>query len=231
MFSSKAIQCIIKEYVQMGCHTFGIFPYGSNGCQIEDILKRYFDIDANYIVDNEYCKFNKKILSLKQLKTVYLNEGGYIFLTIEDKVLNEKLMEQLCEVVPKERIVNLLERIKEIKESERRECFDSSAEWAKGRFALERIIPGGSVRRRSLKNAGENQKNRIIKVRIFHSSAATWNAIASLCKACGEDEEFDFKIILSSVGDIEKKEGRQKIIRIYMKKNMMFRRTGQMSCF
>lgn len=182
MFGEGRIKNIIKYYVERGEKKYIIYPYGANGLMVNNILKSYFGLSPVYIVDNVYCQYNSSLINVSRLKEVY-KPDMYIFLTIENDVLNKRLYEELSEFVPLENIVNLLDRTKII----------SANVKVDEQFDLKCILPDLHY------TIKENKSNycKKIKVRIFHNSICTWNAIESICRAFGEDEEIELKIIIS----------------------------------
>lgn len=179
MFSNKLIIKKIKERLQSGDNKFAIFPYGENGLLVENILEKYFDIKPVYIVDNEICKFNRKVISLSEFKKIY-QKDLCVFLTIENKEIHKELYSELKKFVLENRIISL---------------FDDTYVMTKvdNQFELKSFLP-----------LNEEQKQREkwtlgkkIRIRILYDEIALWNSIVSICKAFQEDEVFEFKVIIA----------------------------------
>ena len=98
MLCEKYIISRIKECITRGDEKFAIFPFGANGLLTENILRKYFGIDPLYIVDNEYYKYNKRIISLQEFEDFYQKDIR-VLLTIEDEDINRELYEKIKKFV------------------------------------------------------------------------------------------------------------------------------------
>lgn len=63
---------------------FIIYPFGDNGRMVKDLLKEYYNIEPEFIVDNKYCMYNPNIISFEELRKADCGES-IILLTIEDE--------------------------------------------------------------------------------------------------------------------------------------------------
>lgn len=66
--------CQIKECIEQkldaGFRRFIIFPYGDVGMQVKEVLKNAYGIEAEYVLDNNLCKYNSGIKALEFLDNV-----------------------------------------------------------------------------------------------------------------------------------------------------------------
>lgn len=178
MFSRKLIIEKIKRCVDSDNSRFVIFPYGENGQNVKKILLDYFDLEPLFIVDDEFFKYNKKIINYEEFVKKY-DENMIVILTAEDEALNTELYITLKEFVVEEKIINL-----------KRESQINIA--GDGRFEIKKFLPLKKNKKERMES-----ENKGIKVRVFHDSVGTWNAMVSICKAFQEDNECDLGIILN----------------------------------
>ena len=66
--------CQIKECIEQkldaGFEKFIIFPYGDVGMQVRDVLGNAYGINAEYVLDNNLCKYNSDIKPLGFLDSI-----------------------------------------------------------------------------------------------------------------------------------------------------------------
>lgn len=66
--------CQIKECIEQkldaGFRKFIVFPFGDVGMQVKDVLWNAYGINAEYILDNNLCKYNSNIKALDFLDNV-----------------------------------------------------------------------------------------------------------------------------------------------------------------
>lgn len=108
MFKSSAIKNVLKQYVKEEKTKFILYPFGENGYKIKKILKNYFNIEPCYLVDNQYCKYNKKIIDKHTLKEVY-QADMYVFLTVDNSVINSKIKTEILQYILPDHIINIIE--------------------------------------------------------------------------------------------------------------------------
>ncbi|MDE7430549.1 MAG: hypothetical protein K2N34_01300, partial [Lachnospiraceae bacterium] len=166
---------------------FIIYPFGSNGVGIRNILKDYFNLAPCFIVDNEYSKYNSGIINKNMLRDVW-QEDMYIIVTVENVGVNAQIVEELSEFVPSNNIINLRNQKCKKQESD-----------IKG-FRLYEFLP----LHKSETNAKASNK---IKVRVMHSEAMCWNTISTICQAFKDDLLFDVLLVISAVIDREEVAG------------------------
>lgn len=111
-------------YIKEGNKKFIIYPYGENGVYVKNILHDYFNISPRLIVDNTYCQYNPNIISFEQLKKE-IQEDDYILLTIENDAINEEMQKDIERIHDKNKIINLLDDVKEAHRQEIRKLFES----------------------------------------------------------------------------------------------------------
>ena len=180
MYSVNLIKNLIKQYVGKKINKFVIFPFGVNGIEVKNVLKNCFNLDPCYIVDNELSKYNSEIIDLVELRNIYVNEL-YVILTIEDDVLNTKLLQILDKFVPQKNLINL-HILKEKKIENKNNKYDGSG------FLLKDFLPYTYDKK--------NINKEKIKVRIMHNAPTAWNAISSICQAFDDDSIFDLLVII-----------------------------------
>lgn len=181
MIKENKIKIYLKKYVQQGVNSYIIYPFGVNGVKVKNILKDYYGITPIFIVDNEYSKYNSCIIDFETLKGRY-DGSAYIILTIEDKEINEEMLNGLQNFVPLTHIINL----KELEHG----LADLS------NFRMKKFLPDG------INKGLENQQNNLvqkvddkIKVRFISRTSSTWNSIETICLAFQSDRRFDVLII------------------------------------
>ncbi len=179
MIDQRNICRYLKEYISRGIDKFVIYPFGLNGINVRNILADYFDVMPVMIVDNEYSKFNAKIIDAEALKEKYDNDA-YVILTVEDKELNDVLLNDLQKFVPVDHILNM---------------YDLKSETADlHNFYIGNFLPGLENKKKDQIFVGVVGEK--IKVRFLHSSESTWNTIKTICQAFQKDERFDVLMIL-----------------------------------
>jgi len=205
MFTEEFIKEIIKDNVKIGVKNFALYPYGTNGLQVGEILKNYFDIEPFCIIDNNWCEYNPKILSIEQFITNHQqifsekesSERYKLILTIEENKLHDTLINYLRKYINDEFIVDLLTISKYRNKKLCTESVSGSIpnEYVKKRLSLDHIIPND--KKDTFTSTMSVKKVSIgIKVRIVHSLYCTWNALLSLCEAFNKDNYFDLLIII-----------------------------------
>lgn len=179
MYSINYIKNILKEYIDKQINKFIIYPFGVNGANVKHVLKDYFDLDPCFIVDNEFSKYNPRIINKEELKRIY-KEDMSIVLTLEDNVLNEQILNEILQFIPIENIINLCADDRRSEEDK----YDGRG------FLLQDFLPLSDSR------LNVREKSDRIKVRIVHRSATCWNAISTLCSAFICDKIFDLLLIV-----------------------------------
>lgn len=170
MYSINFIRNILKKYIQNKIDKFIIYPFGANGMNVKNVLKDCFELEPDFIVDNEYSKYNSEIITKEELKKVY-QKDMYIILTIEDYSKNTEIMNELSTFVPFPNLINLLQENNKT----------VGGVNSKG-FLIRDFLPMPK------QDAG-------IKVRIVSSVPTIWNSISTMCQAFKEDPLFDILII------------------------------------
>lgn len=184
MYNINFIQDLLKKYIDKKIDKFIIYPFGSNGVSIKNVLKDYFNLDPCFIVDNEYSKYNSEIIDKNMLRDVW-REDMFIIITVENVSVNAQIVEELSKFVPLTNIINL-----------RNQKYKKLESDIKG-FRLYDFLPlhKPETKAKALEK---------IKVRIMHSEAMCWNAISTICQAFKDDSIFDVLLIISAVIDKEK---------------------------
>lgn len=176
MYDFFWIQDVLKSNIDNKKDKFIIYSLDENGIKIQDILKEYFDLEPCYIVDDEYCNYNKNIISTDTLKTVY-KDDMCVIISKENASENSKIYKLLLEFVPAENIVNLNNQI-------------VNEEFS--RLQLKNILPD---KRNVMEKVKSTSK---IKVRILHNQPHYWNSLVSICKEFDKDPDFDILLIIGS---------------------------------
>lgn len=183
MYTTNYIRDILKQYISNGIKKFIIYPLGINGINVKNVLKDYYDLDPCAVVDNEWSKYNARIIDKKKLKRIFSTEM-YIILTIEHIDLNAVMLKELLEFAPLENIINLMPKTKETVVSN------------KG-FLLADFLPKFPAK--------TDKNNDKIKVRIVHSTPSIWNSIDTICSEFKNDLLYDLLIIgKEGVQDVKK---------------------------
>lgn len=60
---NASIRKSIENRLSIGKRNFIIFPYGDIGMRVKNILNMAYGVEEKAIVDNNLCKYNKKIHS------------------------------------------------------------------------------------------------------------------------------------------------------------------------
>lgn len=179
MYNNDSIKVILKRYIDNKINRFVIYPFGANGVNVKNILKDYFDLEPCFIVDNEYCRYNSRIIDTDTLQKVY-KDDIYVIIAVENYEISRNMINELSGFIPLTNIINLHTQINKYCEGK----FDGNG------FLLQDFLP--SLTKKILDKAGLNK----IKIRIIHSSPTTWNAINTICHAFKEDSLFDLLIII-----------------------------------
>lgn len=104
MISYTVIREKIKDGIDRGITSFAIFPYGENGILVAQVLRECFGIEDAVKVDNELCRYNKKICDITQLERIVKETGCYVLLTS----CAGSIREALAEHVAADRVIELL---------------------------------------------------------------------------------------------------------------------------
>lgn len=68
------IRKMIENKLDKGYKKFIIYPYGTIGMKVKDVLNNVYDIKEKYIIDNHLCKYNSKIRSIDFLNGISREE-------------------------------------------------------------------------------------------------------------------------------------------------------------
>ncbi len=104
MISYAIVREKIKDCIDGGITSFAIFPYGENGMLVAQILGECFGIEDAIRVDNELCRYNKKICDLTELERIVKETDCHVLLTSYAGPIRETLFEH----VATDRIIELL---------------------------------------------------------------------------------------------------------------------------
>lgn len=179
MFGVNYITKILKDnYKENGKYI--IYPFGVNGVSVKNVLKNYFNIEPCFIVDNEYSRYNPKIINKELLKNIY-KKDMHVIITVENDAINTQILRELLEFVPETNIINLK---KNGNSANKNTKYDGEG------FLLKDFLP------KKIEYIGKTSKK--IKVRIVHRSSTSWNALRTICQAFIEDSLFDVLLIVHS---------------------------------
>ena len=64
------IRKCIEQKLDSGFRKFIIFPFGDVGMQVKEVLRNAYGIDAEYVLDNNLCKYNSDIKPLEFLDSI-----------------------------------------------------------------------------------------------------------------------------------------------------------------
>nr|WP_050008085.1 acyltransferase [Butyrivibrio sp. WCE2006] len=101
----------LKRLVDCGYTKFVIIPYGTVGLLVEDVLHRVFGIDPVYIVDNEVCKYNAKVISIEQFQRC--DTDAAILVTTEKYEVEKEIKTALCTFIKGDRVFSLMDLLTE----------------------------------------------------------------------------------------------------------------------
>lgn len=183
MIEENRIRAYLRKYIQCGgINNYIIYPFGTNGVKVRNILKDYYGVEPILVVDNECAKYNSEIVDFETLKKQY-DGSAYIILTVEDKEINEYMLKELQGFVSLSHIIN----IKNLK--------DGLADLSHFRIQgfLQDIMDNGLESRQNILLPKGDHK---IKVRFVSRTSSTWNAIETICLSFRNDDRFDVLIIL-----------------------------------
>ncbi|MCI8844824.1 MAG: hypothetical protein HFI04_00355 [Lachnospiraceae bacterium] len=183
VIEENRIRAYLRKYIQCGgINNYIIYPFGTNGVKVRNILKDYYGVEPILVVDNECAKYNSEIVDFETLKKQY-DGSAYIILTVEDKEINEYMLKELQGFVSLSHIIN----IKNLK--------DGLADLSHFRIQgfLQDIMDNGLESRQNILLPKGDHK---IKVRFVSRTSSTWNAIETICLSFRNDDRFDVLIIL-----------------------------------
>lgn len=183
VIEENRIRAYLRKYIQCGgTNNYIIYPFGTNGVKVRNILKDYYGVEPVLVVDNECAKYNSEIVDFETLKKQY-DGSAYIILTVEDKEINEYMLKELQGFVSLSHIIN----IKNLK--------DGLADLSHFRIQgfLQDIMDNDLESRQNILLPKGDHK---IKVRFVSRTSSTWNAIETICLSFQNDDRFDVLIIL-----------------------------------
>ena len=96
----------IHKYIKSGYRKFALYPFGENGIFIQHCLEQYFSIKPYALVDNYCDEFSECIINLKAFQKKY-EDDVVIILTVQERQLNIKMMEELLTFASEEMIINI----------------------------------------------------------------------------------------------------------------------------
>lgn len=96
MISYAIVREKIKDCIDGGITSFAIFPYGENGMLVAQILGECFGIEDAIRVDNELCRYNKKICDLTELERIVKETDCHVLLTSYAGSIRESLSEHVA---------------------------------------------------------------------------------------------------------------------------------------
>ena len=173
----------IKEVVDKGEKKFVIYPFGTNGVMVKNLLIDYFGIEPVIIVDNGYAGYRKDIIDFHEFSNIY-DANMFVIFTIEDEALNSNLYSELLKLVPKNKILNLLDDI-----------FVYRNRDVSQRYLLRNFLPDSEIVEPVV--AEKTMDNNTIRVRIVYNAFCEWNTIRTIIEACINDNEIETQIILA----------------------------------
>ena len=141
MKNLKAIQRMIEaafcesaelEWRQM---KIAICPFGENGFTTKEVLNKCYGIDEVAIIDNKWSKWNPKIISVADLEKVNA-EDWIILLNSTIESVNCELENQIKMVLPKAKIINIIEEPVVVENSEKQKFYSLLKEKLKTRNVL-----------------------------------------------------------------------------------------------
>lgn len=186
MLKKSMIKKMIEENINKGNNKFVIYPFGENGLNVKNILFEYFGLLPELVVDDKYAEMNPNIISVKELREKY-DDSMYIFLTVENNLVNMQMQKELTKFATREHIINL-------KAEEQNKVVE------KKRTLLEYIADKSDQYRKSAQKLLGNNQNDIIKI----YSLGELNGIDEICYSFVKDE---LHVETVDISDIKKIEG------------------------
>lgn len=185
--TESVLRKYVRKYIRKGFKEFIIYPFGSNGLMIQQILKECFGITPRYIVDVEYSQYRDEIITLQELKKVYEPEM-FVLLVMEDQLMNEGMKANLQTFVPECNIGNLLDEVGQKKD-----------------FFVSSFLPQDNYFVKAGFDYINTMEKSKIKIRITHQLKEFFNTISTLCRACELDDEIDLLMVITknTIGQME----------------------------
>ena len=183
MFNTIDIINMLKTKMTQNTRSYIIYPFGTNGRLVKDVLYDYFGVMPDYVVDEEWSKYNSGIIDFNELKRVY-NGTQTVILTMEDREKNGILLGALQKFIPNDKIINL----RDIK------IYPAIDLGPNSLFPAFREV----IHNRRMKGSGER-----VNVRFLFCNYSTFNTIESICEAFAVDERCDLLVILGHIHDNE----------------------------
>lgn len=87
-------ECVERK-IDAGFRKFIIFPFGDVGMQVKEVLKNAYGIEAEYILDNNLCKYNPDIKALNFLDKVSCKEFCVVLASTNPDIYRELKKELL----------------------------------------------------------------------------------------------------------------------------------------
>ena len=87
-----------------------IYPCGDVGIQAVNIMERIYQIKPAYLIDNNKCKYSKKIQDISILNSINAEEY-VLFLTSTNPDIYKELKSRVLEHFPEERVIELEEML------------------------------------------------------------------------------------------------------------------------
>lgn len=185
MFSRSFLELIIWNIISNNSAdlSYAIVPYGVNGKNIKRVLEEKYHIckDKVQIVDNYKCSDSDNIISINDFLSSY--DNSIVFITCEDKVLNDKIYKILNNSIDKEKLVNLVTINNSI--------FSRVPKYISNVITANRL---------SLKNILPNYDCALVfhkpkKIRILFGDLMRWNIYESLAEEIGNSKDYDLLIV------------------------------------
>lgn len=108
MIDSGEIQRMIENALSQKKDKFVICPFGENGIQTKYILNHCYGIKEEKIIDNKFCKYNREILSVNDLREIDTT-GWVILLNSTFPGVNDLLEKAIRKVKNDISIINIME--------------------------------------------------------------------------------------------------------------------------
>lgn len=104
---NASIRKSIENRLSIGQRNFIIFPFGDIGMRVKNILNMAYGVEEKAIVDNNLCKYNKKIHSSMIFEEIRGGTDVCVMLATINPCIYEDLKKLLCRYFPDDCIEEL----------------------------------------------------------------------------------------------------------------------------
>ena len=110
---TQITECVEQIFDRGGAElaeTIIIYPCGDVGIQAVNIMERVYQVEPAYLIDNNKCKYSKKIQDISILNSINVDEY-VLFLTSTNPDIYKELKSRALEYFPEESVIELEEML------------------------------------------------------------------------------------------------------------------------